>query len=272
MLRFSANLGFLWADRPLLDRIAAAAAAGFRAVECHTPSGVSAEDVRRACELHSVELLAFNSEPGDTAAGEFGLAALPGREADFDASLGRALTWARAAGAGAIHVLAGSATPGREAEARKTFIRNIRSAADAAAPHGLTLLLEAMNPTDRPGYFYTAAEEVTGLLGAIDRPHVRLLFDVYHTAMAGADPAAVLRRAAPWIGHIQIAGVPARQEPDEGTVDYRAIFETLGDIGYRGWIGCEYRPRTTPEAGLGWLERLVGPYLQTPGAATRPGP
>lgn len=258
MLRFSANLGFLWADRPLLDRVAAAARAGFRAVECHSPLDVPPADLRRACEAHRVELLAFNSEPGDPARGEFGLASLPGREADFDASIGRAIAYARTAGAGAIHVLAGAATPGREAEARDTFVRNIRRAADAAAPHGLTLLLEAMNPKDRPGYFYLTAGAVIDLLSAIDRPHVRQLFDVYHTGMTEADPAAALRRCAPWIGHIQIAAVPSRAEPDQGTVDYRTIFDTIETIGYRGWIGCEYRPRTTPEAGLGWLQGLAG--------------
>lgn len=258
MLRFSANLGFLWTDRPLVDRIEAAAAAGFGAVECHWPFEVEPARFGSACEAAGVRFLAFNSEPGDLSKGEFGLAALPGREKDFEAGIDRAIAWGRAAGAGAIHVLAGSATPGREIEARATFVRNIRHAAEAAAPHGLGLLLEAMNPRDRPSYFYSTAGEVAALLGEINRPNVRQLFDVYHTGMTEADPVAALRRCARGIGHIQVAGVPARAEPDEGTADYRAVFRAIAEIGYDGWIGCEYRPRTTPEAGFGWLRDVAG--------------
>ena len=256
MLRFSANLGFLWSDRPLLDRVGAAAAAGFKAVELHWPFDVDAAALRRACDDHGVELLAFNSEPGDVSRGEFGLASLPGREPDFASGLARAIGYARAAGAGAIHVLAGPAPAGRQAEARDTFVRNLRRAADAA--RGLTLLLEPMNPSDRPGYFYATVDAVTDLLTAIDRDNVRLLFDVYHAGRTDPDIDGALRRSAPWIGHIQIAGVPARAEPDEGQIDYRAVFHTIGMIGYGGWIGCEYRPRTTPEAGFHWIGDLTG--------------
>lgn len=264
MLRFSANLGFLWSDLPLLDRVRAAAAAGFTAVELHWPFDMDPIALRRACREHRVELLAFNSEPGDVGRGEFGLASLPGREADFAMGLARAIAYASAAGAGAIHVLAGPAPADHPAAARDTFIGNLRRAADAAFVGGLTLLLEAMNPSDRPGYFYSTVDAVTDLLTAIDRENVRLLFDVYHAGRTEPDVHAALRRSAPWIGHLQIAGVPGRAEPDEGHLDYRAVFRTLETIGYRGWIGCEYRPRSTPEAGLGWLADLTG---RAPGTA-----
>ncbi len=256
MLRFSANLGFLWSDLPLLDRIRAAAAAGFKAVELHWPFDVDPLALRRTCRDLDVELLAFNSEPGDVTRDEFGLASLPGRESDFASGFARALAYARSAGSGAIHVLAGPATEKGKDEARDTFISNLRRAADTASD--LTLLLEAMNPADRPGYFYSTVGEVTALLAAIDRPNVRLLFDVYHAGRTEPDVHAALRRSAPFIGHIQIAGVPDRAEPDGGDLDYRTVFRTIETLEYSGWIGCEYRPRTTPEAGFHWMKDLLG--------------
>lgn len=256
MLRFSANLGFLWSGLPLLDRIRAAAGAGFGAVELHWTSGVDPALLRKTCRDHGVELLGFNSEAGDVHRGEFGLAALPGRQSDFASSIARAIAYAGAAGAGAIHVLAGLSAGEHKADSRHTFIENMRLAAEAASALDLTLLLEPMNTKDRPGYFYSTVGEVSAMLTAIDRENVRLLFDVYHVAMAGTDVAAALRRTASSIGHIQIAGVPDRAEPDKGDVDFRAVFKTISEIGYGGWIGCEYRPRTTPEAGLGWIETI----------------
>ncbi len=258
MLRFSANLGFLWSTLPLLDRVEAAARAGFAAVECHSPFEVEPAALAAACRRHGVSLLAFNSDAGDPVRGEFGFAALPGREPDFAASIERAIDYAAASGAPAIHVLAGVTGQAPADPARTTFVANLQRAADAAAAAGLTLLLEPLNTRDKPGYFYATADDVVARLKDIGRPNVRLLFDVYHVAASGPDVLAVLERTAPWIGHIQVAGVPARAEPDEGTVNYREVFRTIREIGYAGWIGCEYRPRTTPEAGLGWIDALGG--------------
>jgi hydroxypyruvate isomerase len=256
MLRFAANLGFFWPELPLVDRVKRAADAGFRAIELHWPYEVDPVHLRDACRLHGVQILGLNSEPGDTARGEFGLAALPGREADFHATLTRAIAYATAAGASAIHVLAGPASEERSAEARQTFVENLRWAADAASAPGLMLLLEPMNPWDRPGYFYSKVAEATALMADIDRTNVRLMFDAYHVGRTEENVAARLTEAAPFIGHVQIAGVPHRGEPDRGDVDYRAVFKALTDLGYAGWIGCEYRPRTTVEEGLGWMAAL----------------
>ncbi len=253
MPRFSANLGLLWAALPLVDRIEAAARAGFKAVECHSPFDVEPAALAATCRRHGVELLAFNSDAGG--AGEFGFASLPGREDEFTASIEKAIAYARVAGAPAIHVLAGVPAGAPPDRARTVFVDNLRRASDAAT--GLTLLLEPLNVKDRPGYFYSTADQVIDMLTAIDRQNVRLLFDAYHVGMADPDVAAALRRAAPFIGHVQVAGVPNRTEPDEGSVDYRDVFKTLGEIGYDGWIGCEYRPRTTVEAGLGWIGALT---------------
>lgn len=264
MLRFSANLGFLWSDLPLLDAVKAAAGAGFGAVELHWPFAVDPVLLGNTCRDHGVELLAFNSEPGDLRRGEFGLAALPDRQSDFAASIARAIAYANTAGAGAIHVLAGLPGAEHQADSRDTFIENMRWAAEAASDLHLTLLLEPLNSKDRPGYFYSTVGEVSAMLAAIARDNVRLLFDVYHVAMTEPDVTAALKRTASSIGHIQIAGFPARAEPDEGDVDYGKVFRTIHEIGYSGWIGCEYRPRTTPEAGLGWID-AIGRRFQADG-------
>ena len=256
MLRFAANLGFFWPELPLVDRVKRAADAGFRAVELHWPYDVEALRLRDACQAHNVQMLGLNSEPGDTSRGEFGLAALPGREADFAATMTRAVAYAIAAGASAIHVLAGPASQERQAEARQTFVKNLRWAADAASAHRLMLLLEPMNPWDRPGYFYSKVGEATALIADIERDNVRLMFDAYHVGRTEGTVFATLTEAAPFIGHVQIAGVPQRAEPDRGDVDYRDVFKALIDLGYAGWIGCEYRPRTTVEEGLGWIAAL----------------
>jgi hydroxypyruvate isomerase len=256
MLRFAANLGFFWPELPLVDRVKRAADAGFRAVELHWPYDVDPFRLRDACRSHNIQILGLNSEPGDTTRGDFGLAALPGREADFAATLTRAIAYATAAEATAIHVLAGPASPQNTAEVRRTFVNNLQWSADAASAHGLTLLLEPMNPWDRPGYFYSKTAEATALMAAIERDNVRLMFDAYHVGRTEGNVLATLTEAAPFIGHVQIAGVPHRAEPDSGDVDYREVFTTLIDLGYAGWIGCEYRPRTTVEEGLGWIAAL----------------
>jgi hydroxypyruvate isomerase len=265
MLRFAANLGFFWPELPLVDRVTKAANAGFRAVELHWPYEVDPLHLRDACRSHDVLILGLNSEPGDTTCRDFGLAALPGRETDFRATLTRAIAYATTAGASAIHVLAGPASEARRAEARQTFVKNLRWAADAASAHGLMLLLEPMNRWDRPGYFYSKVAEATTLMADIDRTNVRLMFDAYHVGRTEGDVLAKLTEAAPFIGHVQIAGVPHRAEPDHGDVDYREVFKALIDLGYAGWIGCEYRPRTTVEEGLGWMAAL------SPGSASGNG-
>jgi hydroxypyruvate isomerase len=256
MVKFSANLGFLWPDLPLLERIEAASRAGFRAIELHWPYDVPAESVQDACARQGIRLLALNTPLGDVAKGDFGLAALPGRESDFQAGLDLALTYARASGASGIHAMAGVVPAGQRINARDVFKRNISTAADKAAEHAITLLLEAINPRDKPGYFYSTLGEVADLMDEIDRPNLRLMFDVYHVAIAEGDILTKLDRHLPRIGHVQIAAVPSRAEPDEGEVCYRAIFEALDRLGYAGWVGCEYKPRAGTQEGLRWTEAL----------------
>ncbi len=256
MPRFSANLGFLWPDRPLLDRIAAAAGAGFRAVELHWPYDVPAADVRAALDRHRLILLGVNTVRGDTGKGENGLGALLGREAEFQTAVDQSIRFCVEAGGTAIHCMAGSVAPEHRADAAAVFVRNLREAAVKAEPHGLTLLLEPLNPRDAPGYFYSTVDEALAVIATADRPNVKLMFDCYHVGVTEGDVIERLKHCFHKVGHVQIAAVPSRAEPDEGDVDYGAILDALEGLGYAGWIGCEYKPRAATDAGLGWIAAL----------------
>lgn len=256
MPRFSANLGFLWPGLPLLEQIDAAAQAGFRAIELHCPYATPAEAVRDACARHGLTLLGINTWPGDMSKGEMGLGALGGRERDFQAAIDQSIAWCRASGAVSIHAVAGVVAPQDRAVATAVLTANLKEAADKAQSVGLTLLLEALNPRDRPNYIYSTLGEVADVIAAVERPNVKMMFDAYHVGVAEGDILTKLDRHFPLVGHVQIAAVPSRAEPDEGEIAYPAIFAELDRLGYRGWIGCEYTPRATTEAGMGWVEAL----------------
>jgi hydroxypyruvate isomerase len=253
-MRFSANLGFLWADRPLPARIEAAARAGFRAVEMHWPYDVPASDVAAAARRWDVTLLGINTAPGNLAAGEWGLGAIPGREQDFQGTVDQSIEYCRSSGATAIHAMAGNVA--RSDRARAVFAANLRVAAAKATKHQLTLLLEPLNPNDNPGYFYSTLREAVTLIEELALPNVKLQFDVYHVARSEGDVLAKLDKYRAHIGHVQIASVPARAEPDEGEIAYPVIFAALEKLKYEGWVGCEYRPRGDTDQGLGWMDRM----------------
>jgi hydroxypyruvate isomerase len=256
MLRFSANLGFLWPDRPLIARIDAAANAGFKAVELHYPYAVPAAEMADACRRNGVVLLGINTNVGSGADPHVGLGAVPGREADFAALFAQALAYAVTAGGNAIHVMAGRVPESERATAADVFVANLRRVAPQAAAHRLMLLLEALNPHDMPGYFYSRIDEAADILDRVAAPNLRLMFDAYHVGRVGDDVFALLDRHIGRIGHVQIAAVPSRAEPDEGALDYRAVFGRLEAIGYNGWVGCEYRPRASTDDGLTWMKTL----------------
>jgi len=256
MLRFSANLGFLWPDRPLLARIDAAAHAGFKAIELHYPYDVPAAEVAAACRRHGVVLLGINTNVGSGADPHVGLAAVAGREGDFAALCDQALAYAVAAGANAIHVMAGRVPETERAAGADVLVGNLRRAASLADAHGLTILLEALNPNDMPGYFYSRIGEADRIIDRVGAPNLRLMFDAYHIGRVGDDVLALLDALRDRIGHVQIAAVPSRAEPDEGALDYRTVFDRLEAIGYDGWVGCEYRPRAGTDEGLSWMTRL----------------
>ncbi|MEJ0040690.1 MAG: TIM barrel protein [Gammaproteobacteria bacterium] len=254
MLQFCANLGFLWPNLALLDRIAAAGAAGFKTVEFHWPYGVPATQLRHACEQAGVRAIGLNTSAGDTHAGEFGLGALPGREVDFSADIDRAISYARRIGAGSIHVMAGIVPQADKRRAEEQLATNLSLAAERAPD--LTLLLEPINRRDRPGYLYSTVEKAAAMIERVGAPNLGILFDVYHVGVAQGDVLRRLEQHLPLIGHVQIAAVPSRAEPDEGEIAYGAVFAALERLGYRGYIGCEYRPRSDTNAGLRWLKTL----------------
>ena len=254
MPKFSANLGFLWPDRPLLDRIAAAGTAGFRAVELHWPYDIPAAQVRDACEAGNMTLLALNTPLGNTAQGDFGLGVLDNRQAEFREGFERAAAYAREAGAGALHVMAGVVPPHKKKRGSEVFAENLVWAA-ARAPD-LTLLLEPINQRDKPGYFYSTMGEGAALIETVGAPNLKLMFDVYHVGVSEGDILRRLEHHLPRIGHVQIAAVPSRAEPDEGEIAYGAVFDALDNLGYAGWVGCEYRPRAGTDEGLGWTRAL----------------
>lgn len=254
MLRFSANLGFLWPDRPLLARIDAAAHAGFRAIELHWPYDVLAEDVGKKCNEHGLVLLGVNTVRGNIAANEFGLGALAGREQEFQASVDQAIDFCLKAGGSAIHCMAGIVPAEARDAALGVFVRNLRAASAKAQLHGITLLLEPLNPYDVPGYFYSTAGEGVSVLKEAGCANIKLMFDCYHVGMSGGDVISELKQFQRFIGHVQIASVPDRVEPDQGTLDYKAVLAAIDHQPYAGWTGCEYKPAASTDAGLAWTK------------------
>lgn len=255
MLRFAANLSFLFTEHPFLQRPLVAARAGFRAVEFHFPYEHEVAALADGIKAAGVELVLFNLPAGDWSAGERGLAALPGREAEFMDGLERALAYAEVLGVGKLHVMAGVLTDesGRE-RARATYLKNLQRAAKRAAKANCTLLIEAINRRDMPGYFLDSPREAVAICAELGAPNLGVLFDIYHAQIQGGDLCSTLDHAWPWLGHVQIAGVPGRHEPDAGEIDYRWLLGELARRGYAGWVGCEYHPRGGTEAGLGWRQ------------------
>jgi hydroxypyruvate isomerase len=254
--RFSANLGLLWADRPLLQRIEAAALAGFRAIEMHWPYDMPAAEVAAVAKRHLLTILGINTAPGDFARGERGLGAVPGREHDFQTAVRQSIDYCMDCGASAIHVMAGNVVAADRQRARAVFADNLRAAAAEAAAHNLTLLLEPLNPRDNPGYFYSTVAEAVSLIEELALANIKLQFDVYHVAISEGDVLTKLKRYMPVIGNVQIAAVPTRAEPDEGEIAYSAILAAVDTLGYKGWVGCEYRPRGDTDEGLKWMTAL----------------
>jgi hydroxypyruvate isomerase len=253
LLKFAANLTFLYDEVDFLSRFAAAARDGFRGVEILFPYDFPAEEI--AARLHDggLEQVLLNCPPGDWSAGERGLAILPGREADCLKSVERALEYARVLRCPRIHMLAGVVPLGiPQSELRTTYVSNIRRASQLAAESGVSVLIEPINTRDVPGYFLNTQADAEAIL--TEAGAARLQMDLYHCQIMEGDVATKIRRYFPRIGHMQIAGVPERHEPDTGEVNYPYLFALLEELGYAGWIGCEYRPRAGTSAGLKWLE------------------
>lgn len=251
--RLSANISFLFAEWSFLDRFAAAADAGFTAVEFLFPYDHPADVLARRIQENGLEMALFNCPPGDWPGGERGIAALPGREAEFRRSIETALAYAEVLGVHRLHVMAGIAEPA-DPLAAATYQRNLALAAELAGPRGARILIEPINGYDMPGYFLRDFETAANLVG--DGAAIALQFDIYHCHRIHGDVLERLQTLLPVTGHIQIAGVLHRQEPAEPALPLRAIFSCLDRAGYEGRVGCEYHPAKGTLAGLGWIELL----------------
>jgi hydroxypyruvate isomerase len=254
MPRFAANLGFLFPEHPFPERFGAAAEAGFRAVEFAQPYPHDARELAELLEANGLTMVNFNFPMGDTAAGDFGIACLPGREAEFRAGVERAIAYARTLGAGRINCIAGKAPAGADhAALRETLVANLRYAAGEMESAGLTLLLEPINSVDVPGFFVPRPADGAALLAAVGAGNMGLQYDIYHAAMMGDDPVAGLAQYAPVIRHVQFADAPGRHEPGTGRIAIAACFAELDALGYEGWIAAEYRPSRATTETLAWL-------------------
>ena len=256
MPKFAANLSFIFEEVEFLDRFGAAAACGFKAVEYLTPYDHPPEVIAEQLKRHGLEQALFNLPPGDWAAGERGIGALRGREQEFRDGVEKALVYAKATKCRLLHAMAGILPPGHDrAEAERAYVANLRHAAERLADEGLTLVIEPINTRDIPGYFLNTTTQAMSIIEQVGHPNLKLQLDLYHVQIMEGDLAHRVRALAGHYPHVQIAGNPGRHEPDVGEINYPYLFDLFDELGYSGWIGCEYRPKGETRAGLGWAKR-----------------
>jgi hydroxypyruvate isomerase len=258
MPQFAANLSMLWNELPFLDRFAAAARAGFKAVEFLFPYDFAADELAQRLKQHQLQLVLHNMPPGDWAAGERGTASWPGREVEFRAGVAKALQYATALGTPNLHCMAGIPPKGvSEVQARATLVGNLRFAAAEAQRHGIRLLLEPINSFDMPGFFINRPRQAIALMDEVGSDNLFLQYDIYHAQRMEGELANTIKDLLPRIAHMQLADTPGRHEPGTGEINYRYLFDTIDALGYRGHIGCEYKPRDAgpggTDKGLTWL-------------------
>jgi 2-dehydrotetronate isomerase len=261
MPRFAANLTFLFNEVPFLDRFGEAAQAGFRAVEFAFPYEYQAKDIAERQRAHKLDIVLFNAPAGDWKLGDRGIASLPEREHEFAAGVVTALRMAKALECPRVHVMAGLVPEGIDADdherRRRTYIRNLRFACNEAAEQGVTITIEPLNRLDNPGYFLTTQAEAHAIREEVRLPNLKVQMDLYHAQITEGNLAHKLRQWIAHIGHVQIANVPGRTEPDVGEINYSYLFRLLDELKYDGYVGCEYRPLQSTRSGLAWLYRLL---------------
>jgi len=264
MPQFAANLSLLYPEHDFLDRFAAAAQDGFTAVEYLFPYAYAPQELAARLQAHGLQQVLFNAPPGDWDAGERGLACIPGREAEFRQGVTQALRYADALACQRIHVMAGVLPEvGTLQQIYQTYVSNLRWAAQAAARHGVQVLIEPINPRDMPGYYLNRQDVAHQVLADVGETNLKVQMDLYHCQIVEGDLATKLRHYLPTgrVGHIQIAGVPQRHEPDLGEVNYGYLLALIDTLGYTGWVGCEYRPQRSgagaTSTGLSWLKAAL---------------
>lgn len=255
MPRFAANLSMMFNELPFLDRFAAAAAAGFTAVEYLFPYEYPAAELRTRLDDHGLTQVLFNLPPGDWAAGERGMACLPGRTAEFRDGVRRGLDYAHTLGCTMIHCMAGIAPAGvHPATLASLYATHVAWAAEQALDAGVKLVIEPINQRDMPGYFLATQAQGAAVVAAIGSDRLGLQFDIYHCQVAEGDVSRRMAAFMPVIAHMQIADVPDRHEPGTGELGWAHLFRHIDALGYGGWIGCEYRPAADTVAGLTWRQ------------------
>jgi len=254
MPKFAANLTMLFTEVPFMERFALARSAGLTYVEYLFPYAFKADELKAELQKHSLTQVLFNLPSGDWAAGDRGIGASPGREAEFRAGVPKAIEYALALGVPRLNCLAGKRVAGRsDAEHRDTLVQNVRFAAAELAEHGLELLIEPINHFDIPGFFVNRTEHALQLIDEVGLPNVRVQYDIYHAQREEGELTATFRKHLNRIGHIQIADNPGRHQPGTGEINFPFLFRQLDECGYSGWVGLEYIPSPTTTASLGWL-------------------
>jgi hydroxypyruvate isomerase len=257
MPKFAANLSMMFNEVPFLERFAAAADAGFTGVEYLFPYEFSAELIAAELKANCLQNVMFNLPPGDWAAGERGTTGLPGREEEFRVGVATAIQYAKELNTTRLHAMAGVVPQSvRLADAKTTYVANLKFAAAELAKHGITLLIEAINTRDIPGFFLNTQAQAFDILQEVNAENLMLQMDLYHMQIMEGDLAIKLSKYAAQCGHVQVAGVPKRNEPNTGEVHYPFLYDHLDAIGYSGWIGCEYRPAGNTTDGVSWFNQM----------------
>jgi hydroxypyruvate isomerase len=259
MPRFCANLTMMFNEHPFLDRFAAARAAGFEAVEFLFPYDHPAAEIRQRLDDSGLQQILFNGPPGDWAKGERGLACLPGRQSEFRDGIKRALDYALVLGNKRLHCMAGLVPAGLSSvTAASLYAANLAWACEQAAAAGIVVVIEPINHRDMPGFFLNTTGQAAAVVEAIGRDRLAILFDIYHCQVTEGDVTSRMAALFPLIGHVQIADVPARNEPGTGELNWSFVFKRADAMGYDGWIGCEYRPAGDTIEGLSWIKPYQG--------------
>ncbi|MDG2952541.1 2-oxo-tetronate isomerase [Exercitatus varius] len=255
MPKFAANLTMMFTEVPFLDRFEAAARAGFKYVEYLWPYDYPAQELKAKLNLHGLKQVLFNSLPGNIAAGEWGVSAIPGREEESRRHIDLALEYALVLECPTVLIMGGVVPPGQSrAKYKQTFIDNLRYASEKFKPHGINIVLEALSPQVKENYLMKTQDDALEIIDLVNRDNVFLQLDYYHAQNVEGNLARLTDRVKNVLYHVQIASVPERHEPDEGEINYPFIFNKLDEIGYQGYVGCEYNPRSDTAAGLGWFQ------------------
>lgn len=256
MAKFAANLSMLFTEVDFIDRFEAAGEAGFQGVEYLFPYAFDANEIKAKLQANDLEQVLFNLPAGDWEAGDRGIAVDPSRVAEFQSGVSIAIEYAKVLGCNQLNCLAGIVPTGVTAkEAHSTFVLNLKYAANALAAEGISLVIEAINTRDIPGFFLNTTEQAKRVIEDVGSDNLSIQYDIYHMQIMEGDLALTMQSNIAQIAHVQLADNPGRHEPGTGEINYPFVLKYLDDIGYQGWVGCEYKPQTTTLDGLGWLKQ-----------------